>query len=36
MLMGLGAPLVAGDSVDLVLRFESSGERTVRAEVRPI
>jgi len=35
MLMGLGAPLVAGDSVDLVLRFEGSGERTVRAEVRP-
>ena len=36
MLMGLRAPLVAGDSVDLVLRFERSGERTVRAEVRPI
>lgn len=36
MLMGLDAGLVAGDSVDLVLRFETSGERTVRAEVRTI
>ena len=36
MLMGLRAPLVKGDSVDLVLRFEDSGERTVRAAVRPL
>lgn len=35
MLMGLQAPLVAGDSVDLALRFERSGERGVRAAVRP-
>ncbi len=36
MLMGLRGALVAGDSVDLVLRFESSGERPVRAAVRPL
>lgn len=35
MLMGLDKPLVAGESFELVLRFEKSGERTVTVEVRP-
>lgn len=35
MLTGLDAPLAAGDSVELTLRFEKSGERTVAAAVQP-
>jgi copper(I)-binding protein len=35
MLTGLDSPLSPGDALPLVLRFERSGERTVRAEVRP-
>jgi periplasmic copper chaperone A len=36
MLMGLRSTLAEGDSVDLALRFETTGERTVRAVVRPL
>lgn len=35
MLMGLKAPLEAGSTVPIELRFEKSGERRVEAEVRP-
>jgi copper(I)-binding protein len=35
MLMGLGAPLVAGQTYALVLRFANSGEQTVTVHVRP-
>ena len=35
MLMGLDAPLVAGETYPLVLRFANSGEQTVTVHVRP-
>lgn len=35
MVTGLEAPLTAGESLPLRLRFERSGERTIEAEVRP-
>ena len=35
MLMGLTGPLVAGETFELVLRFEHAGEQTVKVEVRP-
>lgn len=35
MLMGLVAPLVAGESFPLALRFASAGERSVTVVVRP-
>lgn len=35
MLMGLDAPLVAGQSFTLTLRFGESGEQTVTVAVRP-
>jgi copper(I)-binding protein len=35
MLMGLGAPLVAGESYLLVLEFAHSGEQTVTVQVGP-
>ena len=35
MLMGLKQPLQAGDTLELDLRFEKSGELKVNAEVRP-
>ena len=35
MLMGLKAPLEAGSTIVLDLRFEKSGERQVTANVRP-
>lgn len=34
MLIGLAAPLVAGDTVDIALELEVAGTRTVTAEVR--
>lgn len=34
MVMGLKAPLTAGSTLDLDLKFEKSGERHVTAEVR--
>ncbi|MCZ7529936.1 MAG: copper chaperone PCu(A)C [Acidimicrobiia bacterium] len=34
MLMGLAAPLTAGDSLELTLDFENAGTRTVDVEVR--
>lgn len=34
MIAGLEAPVRAGDTVDLSLQFEKSGEREVRAQVR--
>lgn len=36
MLMGLKAPLKAGERVPLVLRFQNSGEVKVELEVRPL
>lgn len=36
MLFGLAAPLVAGESLDLELEFESGARRQVRVEVRPL
>lgn len=33
MLMGLAAPLAVGDTVELTLRFETAGERTLSAPV---
>lgn len=35
MLMGLDAPLVAGQTYTLVLRFAESGEQTITVTVRP-
>lgn len=35
MLMGLQAPLRAGDAVSLTLRFDKSGERPVEVRVAP-
>jgi copper(I)-binding protein len=35
MLMGLKAPLAAGSTIDLDLKFEKSGDRHVTASVRP-
>lgn len=35
MLTGLKAPLAAGDRLELTLRFEKSGKRTVAASVQP-
>jgi copper(I)-binding protein len=35
MLMGLKQPLRSGDTLELDLRFEKSGNRKVNAEVRP-
>jgi copper(I)-binding protein len=35
MLMDLKAPLAAGSTIELDLRFEKSGERRVEAQVRP-
>lgn len=35
MLMGLKAPLTAGSTIQLDLKFEKSGDRHVTAEVRP-
>lgn len=35
MLMDLRAPLAPGSSIDLDLKLEKSGERHVKAEVRP-
>jgi copper(I)-binding protein len=35
MLTGLKQPLAAGQTIGLTLRFERSGERQVRAAVRP-
>jgi copper(I)-binding protein len=35
MLMGLDAPLVAGETYTLVLKFAVSGEQTVTVHVRP-
>ena len=35
MLIGLGAPLTAGDTLRLVLEFATSGNRTVEIEIRP-
>ena len=34
MLTGLKGPLVAGSAIDLDLKFEKSGDRQVKAEVR--
>jgi copper(I)-binding protein len=36
MLMGLKAPLKAGERVPLLLRFQRSGEVQVELEVRPL
>ncbi len=36
MLMGLEATLSVGDSIEIVLRFEVSGEKTVNAVVRQL
>jgi len=35
MLMGLGRPLVAGESFPVTLKFEKAGEQTVTVQVRP-
>jgi hypothetical protein len=36
MLMGLESTLSVGDSIEIVLRFEVSGEKSVRVVVRQL
>ncbi len=36
MLMGLTAPLAAGDAIDLTLTFEAAGDVTLRVPVRAV